>query len=162
MRPYVNYINDMNEAFQNLIKITPTIDDVDDLVSEDDELEFIKAFREIIRLKNIMASFADFSFDDIEMDERTFDNFKSKYLDLYYKVRNSNTKEKASILNEVDFEVELLHRDDITVAYILILLTKLKNSTPEEKERKQKEILDIIAGETKLRSKRGYYYETLC
>lgn len=154
MRPYVNYINDMNEAFQNLIKITPTIDDVDDLVSEDDELEFIKAFREIIRLKNIMASFADFSFDDIEMDERTFDNFKSKYLDLYYKVRNSNTKEKASILNEVDFEVELLHRDDITVAYILILLTKLKNSTPEEKERKQKEILDIIAGETKLRSKR--------
>lgn len=154
MKPYENYVTDINKAFENLIKITPTIDDVDDLVSEDDELEFIKAFREIIRLKNIIASYADFTFEDIDMDERTFDDFKSKYLDIYDKVKNANTKEKTSILDEVDFELELIHRDDITVAYILILLAKLKNITPEEKERKQKEILDLVAGETNLRSKR--------
>ena len=154
MKPYENYVADINKAFENLIKITPTIDDVDDLVSEDDELEFIKAFREIIRLKNIIASYADFTFEDIDMDERTFDDFKSKYLDQYDKVKNANTKEKTSILDEVDFELELIHRDDITVAYILILLAKLKNITPEEKERKQKEILDLVAGETNLRSKR--------
>ncbi len=154
MKPYENYITDINIAFENLIKITPTIDDVDDLVSEDDELEFIKAFREIIRLKNIIASYADFTFDDIDIDERTFDDFKSKYLDLYDKVKNAHTKDKTSILDEVDFELELIHRDDITVTYILGLLVKLKNISLEEKERKQKEILDIVAGETKLRSKR--------
>lgn len=154
MKPYANYVADINKAFDNLINITPTIDDVDDLVSEDDELKFIQAFREIIRLKNIISSYADFTFEDIEMDERTFDDFKSKYLDLYDKVRNTTNKEKTSVLDEVDFELELIHRDDITVAYILGLLAKLKNITLEEKERKQKEILDLVAGETKLRSKR--------
>ncbi len=63
-------------------------------------------------------------------------------------------KEKTSILNEVDFELELIHRDDITVTYILGLLAKLKATNPEEKERRQKEILDIVAGDLKLRSKR--------
>jgi type I restriction enzyme R subunit len=40
------------------------------------------------------------------------------------------------------------------VSYILALLANLKVTTLEEKERKQKEILDLVAGETKLRSKR--------
>jgi type I restriction enzyme R subunit len=63
-------------------------------------------------------------------------------------------KEKTSILDKVDFELELIYRDDITVSYILALLANLKVTSVEEKERKQKEILDLVAGETKLRSKR--------
>jgi type I restriction enzyme R subunit len=152
MKPYENYVNDINEAYQNLINIVPTFEAVDNLYSEDEELEFIKAFREIIRLKNVISSYADFSFDDIQIKEQEFENYKSKYLDLYDKTRE--VKEKTSILDEVDFELELIHRDDITVSYILALLANLKVTTLEEKERKQKEILDLVAGETKLRSKR--------
>jgi type I restriction enzyme R subunit len=152
MKPYENYVNDINEAYQNLINIVPTFEAVDNLYSEDEELEFIKAFREIIRLKNVISSYADFSFDDIQINEQEFDNYKSKYLDLYDKTKNK--VEKTSILDEVDFELELIHRDDITVSYILALLANLKATTVEEKERKQKEILDLVAGETKLRSKR--------
>ncbi len=152
MQPYEKYVNDINEAYQKLIEIVPNYEAVDDLYSEDEELEFIKAFREIIRLKNVIASFVDFSFDDIMLDEQEFENFKSKYLDLYDKTKEQ--KVKTSILDEVDFELELIHRDDITVSYILALLANLKATTTEEKERKQKEILDLVAGETKLRSKR--------
>lgn len=152
MKPYENYVNDINEAYQKLIDIVPNFEAVDDLYSEDEELEFIKAFRDLIRLKNVISSYVDFSFDDIELDEQEFENYKSKYLDLYDKTRE--IKEKTSILDEVDFELELIHRDDITVSYILALLANLKNITLEEKERKQKEILDLVAGETKLRSKR--------
>ncbi|MFA9189164.1 type I restriction endonuclease subunit R, EcoR124 family, partial [Flavobacterium magnesitis] len=133
-----------------LLAITPSYESVDDLYTEDEELEFVKAFREIIRLKNIIASFVDFNFDDITLDEQEFDNYKSKYLEL----SDKGKKEKTSILNEVDFELELIHRDDITVTYILGLLAKLKATSPEEKERRQKEILDIVAGDIKLRSKR--------
>lgn len=150
MQPYEKYVADINAAYDKLIGITPTFESVDDLYTEEDELEFVKAFREIIRLKNIISSYADFSFDDIELDEQEFENYKSKYLDLSEKGK----KEKTSILNEVDFELELIHRDDITVTYILGLLAKLKSTTPEEKARKQKEILDLVAGEAKLRSKR--------
>jgi type I restriction enzyme R subunit len=152
MKPYENYVNDINAAYQKLIDIVPNFEAVDDLYSEDEELEFIKAFRDLIRLKNVISSYVDFSFDDIELDEQEFENYKSKYLDLYDKTRD--IKEKTSILDEVDFELELIHRDDITVSYILALLANLKNITLEEKERKQKEILDLVAGETKLRSKR--------
>lgn len=152
MKPYEKYIQDMDEAYQKLLKIVPTFQAVDELETENDELNFIKAFREIIRLKNIMTSFVDFSFEDIELEEQTFENYKSKYLDLYDKT--AQKKEKTSILEEVDFELELIHRDDITVAYILGLLAKLKSSTEEEKAKRQKEILDILAGESKLRSKR--------
>jgi type I restriction enzyme R subunit len=152
MKPYEKYVEDINSAYNKLVSIVPTFENVDDLYTEEEELEFIKAFREIIRLKNIISSFVDFTFQDIELDEQEFENYKSKYLDLYDKTQG--VKEKTSILDEVDFELELIHRDDITVSYILALLAKLKVTTLEEKERKQKEILDLVAGETKLRSKR--------
>jgi type I restriction enzyme R subunit len=152
MQPYEKYVKDINEAYQKLISIVPNFEAVDDLYTEEEELEFIKAFRDIIRLKNVISSYVDFTFEDIEIDEQEFENYKSKYLDLYDK--NNNTKDKTSIINEVDFELELIHRDDITVSYILALLANLKVTTLEEKERKQKEILDLVAGETKLRSKR--------
>ncbi|MBW4361021.1 type I restriction endonuclease subunit R [Flavobacterium taihuense] len=150
LKPYESYVKEINEAYDNLIAITPTYESVDDLYTEDEELEFVKAFREIIRLKNIIASFVDFSFDDIVLEEQEFDNYKSKYLEL----SDKGKKEKTSILNEVDFELELIHRDDITVTYILGLLAKLKATSPQEKERRQKEILDLVAGDVKLRSKR--------
>lgn len=150
LKPYETYVKEINEAYDKLIGITPTFESVDDLKSEEEELEFVKAFREIIRLKNIIASFVDFTFEDIAIGEQEFDNYKSKYLDL----SDRGKKEKTSILNEVDFELELIHRDDITVTYILALLSKLRATTPEEKERRQKEILDLVAGDAKLRSKR--------
>ena len=154
MKPYENYVSDFNEAYKSLLEITPTISSVDDLESEDDELAFVKAFREIMRLRNVISSFADFSFADLEMESQEFEDFKSKYLDLYDKVKRDREKNKDSILDEVDFELELIHRDDITVTYILALLSKLKNVSPAEKEKRQKEILNMIAGDVKMRSKR--------
>jgi type I restriction enzyme R subunit len=152
MQPYDKYVKQIDAAYKKLLEVVPTFEAEDSLESEHDELDFIKSFREVIRLKNIISSYVDFTFDDIKMDEQSFENYKSKYLDLYDKTIQK--KEKTSILEEVDFELELIHRDDITVAYILGLLAKLKATTEEEKAKKQKEILDIVAGESKLRSKR--------
>jgi type I restriction enzyme R subunit len=152
MQPYVKYVKDIDKAFEDLLKIAPTFESVDELLDEYGELEFVKAFRNIIRLKNIISSYVDFTFDDIEMDEQTFENYKSKYLDLHDKT--AQKLNKTSFLEEVDFELELIHRDDITVAYILGLLAKLKSTSEADRAKKQKEILDLVAGESKLRSKR--------
>lgn len=141
-----------SQAFIELLKIAPTVNSVSELKDENDELEYIKAFRELMRLKNILTTFADFSFDHLSMNEQLFEDYKSKYLDLYDKVKSDHQKEKVSILDDVDFELELIHRDEINVAYILVLLANLKDS--KDKEKKQKEIIDLIAGEAHLRSKR--------
>lgn len=154
MKPYEDYIKKFNEAYINLLKITPTLKSVDNLVSEEDELEFIKAFREVMRLKNTMGTFADFDWEDLAMNAQQFEDYKSKYLDLHDKVKTDHSKEKVSILEDVDFELELIHRDEINVTYILKLLAELKDTKESEKQRKKKEVVDLIAGETNLRSKR--------
>lgn len=154
MKPYEDYVRKFNEAYIELIKITPTVNSVNDLVSEEDELEFIKAFRELMRIKNIMDSFADFDWQDIAMSEQLFEDFKSKYLDLYDKVKNDHQKEKVSILEDVDFELELIHRDEINVAYIIQLLIKLKSKTKGDSAQLEKDIANLLNTEVELRSKR--------
>ncbi|GAB3534890.1 type I restriction endonuclease subunit R [Pontibacter brevis] len=154
MQPYEEYVAKFNQSFIALLQIAPTVNSVNDLPSEEEELEFIKAFRELMRLKNVLATFTEFKFDDLSMNEQTFEDYKSKYLDLYDKAKSHTQKEKVSILGDVDFELELIHRDEINVAYILKLLAKLKDATPEEHEKQKKAIIEIIAGDAQLRSKR--------
>jgi type I restriction enzyme, R subunit len=160
MKPYEDYTAKFDESFEKLLIITPTTDSVNDLVSEDDELEFIKAFRNLMRIKNILTAFSDFKWADLKMTEQLFEDFKSKYLDLYDKVKSDHQKEKVSILEDVDFELELIHRDEINVNYIIQLLIKLKQSLlnatlqQEKKEQIIKEIQNLLATEVELRSKR--------
>jgi type I restriction enzyme R subunit len=154
MKPYEDYAAKFNEAFISLLKIAPTVNSVNNLTSEEDELEFIKAFRELMRLKNILAAFADFKWEDLAMPEQLFEDYKSKYLDLYDKVKTNNQKEKVSILEDVDFELELIHRDEINVTYIIQLLIKLKSKVQGDVTHFENEIFGLLGSETNLRSKR--------
>lgn len=152
--PYEDHVAKFNEAYIKLLSITPTVNSVNDLVSEEDELKFIQNFRELIRIKNAMSTYSDFNWEDLAMDEQKFEDYKSKYLDLHDKVKTNRQTEKVSILEEVDFELELIHKDEINVTYILKLLESLKETNVKDKEKKKKEIIDTIAGESGLRSKR--------
>jgi type I restriction enzyme R subunit len=154
MKPYEDYTIKFDEAFEHLIALTPTIDSVNDLETEDDELEFIKAFRDLMRIKNILTAFSDFKWTDLKMTEQQFEDYKSKYLDLYDKVKTNNQKEKVSILEDVDFELELIHRDEINVAYIIQLLIKLKSQTQKDTTKAEQEIFNLLSSEATLRSKR--------
>lgn len=154
IEPYEKYVEKFNAAFIDLLKIAPSVNSVSLLKSEEEELAFIKAFREIMRLKNVLATFTEFTFDDVSMPEQAFDDYKSKYLDLYDKAKGQNQKEKVSILGDIDFELELIHRDEINVTYILKLFAKLKNATVEEQERQKNALLELVAGESQLRSKK--------
>ncbi|WP_417266095.1 type I restriction endonuclease subunit R [Brumimicrobium sp.] len=155
MEPYEEYVKKFNTSFISLLQIVPTVNSVNDLKDEEEEVEFIKAFREIMRLKNVLSTFTEFKFDDISMNEQTFNDYKSKYLDLYEKSKSDNRKEKVSILDDIDFELELIHRDEINVSYILKLIANINiATTQEEKDKQKKQILEIVGGDTTLRSKR--------
>ncbi|MCA0132607.1 type I restriction endonuclease subunit R [Winogradskyella alexanderae] len=152
--PYEAIASKFDEALANLLQITPTYQSVDDLYGEEQELEFVQAFRKLLRAKNVLESYVDFDWDDIDIDEQTFEDYKSKYLDLYDKHKGSQQKQKTSILDDIDFELELIHRDQINVAYILKLLAKLKDAKQSEAQAQKKAIIDLLAGEVELRSKR--------
>jgi len=74
----------------------------------------------------VLDCFTQFNFDDLPMSEQLFADFRSKYLDLYDKVRSEKQTEKVSILDDIDFEVELISRDKINVSYIITLLNNVK------------------------------------
>ncbi|MBW0161351.1 MAG: type I restriction endonuclease subunit R [Sediminibacterium sp. Gen4] len=152
--PYENQVKAMNKAIATLKALTPTVSSVDDLADEDAQSDFVKAFREIMRIKNVMESYADFSFEPLQITEQDFEDYKSKYLDIYDAVAGRNKKEKVSILEDLDFELELIHRDEINVSYILKLLAKLKGGTEQQQQNMRKQVMDLVAGEISLRSKK--------
>ncbi len=154
MQPYEDYIEKFNEHVEKLKAIVPTLDSVNDLVSEEDELEFIQAFRELMRTRNVLMTFTDFKWEDLAMHEQDFEDFKSKYLDLYDKVHVRKDGEKVSILEDIDFEVELIHKDEINVTYILQLLIKMKGQSATKKEATKQAILNLLTSEVNLRNKR--------
>ena len=135
---------------------------VDAIQDENMLLAFVIAFRRLIRILNVLQGFSEFSWADLDMDQQTFDDFKSKYLDLKDRTKLQGEKEDTvSIINEVDFELELIQRDEINVAYILTLLNQIAQDqesldpeTLEANAQKLKQVLDLLGSDVKLRSKR--------
>lgn len=154
LEPYEDYVAKFNQATEELLTLTPTVNSVDDLLDENAELAFVTKFREMLRIKNVITSFSDFKPEDLGISEQTFEDYKSKFLDIYDKVNKRVKPEEASVLEEIDFELSLIHRDEINVAYILNLLISLNKLEPDEAKKRQKEIMDMVAGEVQLRSKR--------
>ena len=154
MKPYEEYVEMFNKAFASLMTITPTVNSVDTLIDENEQLEFIKTFRELMRLRNILTGFSDFNHHDLSMNEQQFEDYKSKYLDLYERVKHNKENQIESILDEVDFEIELIRTDEINVAYILRLLAKYRESSIVQQEKMKRNIMSIIDGQEQLRSKR--------
>ena len=154
MQPYDEYVKSFNEAALKLLEITPTIKSVDALESEEDEMAYIVAFRNLLRLKNILVTFTDFKWEDLTIDEQLFTDHISKYRDLYDKVKSNHQKEKVSILEDVDFELELIHRDEINVSYILQLIIKMKNKSQDDFTHMERAINNLLDTDSLLRSKR--------
>lgn len=140
MKPYEEYLSKFNEAVKKLLDITPVVESVGSLESEDDIKEFIIAFREVAKLLVSLRTFNQFDLDnpDSMINTQTFEDYKSKYYELYRKI--SNDKEKSSILNDVTFSLELIQTDKINVSYILNLI---RNVDLTDEEQKKKDIEDI-------------------
>ena len=154
MPVYEKIAERFDEALKLLREITPTYQSVNDLESEEAEAQFVQAFRKLMRAMNVLQSYTDFDWNDLHIDEQEFEDYKSKYLDLYEKVKRDNEKHKTSILDDIDFELELIHRDRINVAYIIKLLSQLEEAKPTEAAAQRKAINDLLGGDIQLRSKR--------
>lgn len=154
MPEYEAIAGKFDEALKLLREITPTYQSVNDLESEEDEAQFVQAFRKLMRAMNVLQSYTDFDWEDLGINEQEFEDYKSKYLDLYEKVKRDNEKQKTSILDDIDFELELIHRDQINVAYIIKLLAQLKGEKASAAALQRKAIIDLLGGDIKLRSKR--------
>ena len=145
---------DYDEAVSKLVAITSDYQAVDDLVTEEQQLEFIKAFREVMRYNTQLQTFIEYDQDETSLDKQHFANFASKYSDLCREVRKTTEKQKVSVLDDVDFQLELLHSDRINVGYIINLLQLVINSDDEDTRKKyEAQIHDLISSDISLHDK---------
>lgn len=156
MEPYEDYVAKFNAKYNALLAITPTIESVNELFGDEEKLKFVQAFRDLMRVKNVIAGFSDFKWSDVEMSEQEFEDYKSKYLDMYEEIgKPKDGVEKVSILEDVDFELELIHKDEINVTYIIQLLAQYADTEDDAVKSKQKEnISNLLNNNPQLRSKR--------
>ncbi|MCZ8485370.1 hypothetical protein O9993_04840 [Vibrio lentus] len=80
-----------------------------------------------MRLKNMLGNFADFDMDSTAMSDQEFQDFTSN-ADLNRQLRES-TKESEQYFDDVDFELELMHRDEVNV---ITFFTYYVNCNKEE------------------------------
>ncbi|WP_180051501.1 type I restriction endonuclease subunit R [Acinetobacter sp. YH12211] len=151
---YAEIEQDYQAAVSKLFALTPNYQSVDDLVTEEQQLEFIKAFREVMRYNAQLQTFIEYDQDQTQLDKQHFANFASKYADLCRAVRKTTKKEKVSVLDDVDFQLDLLHSDRINVGYIINLLQLVVDTDSEDKRQKyQAQIYDLISSDISLHDK---------
>ena len=156
MAPYEDFVKEFNLALIDFYEIVPTVDSVNDLVDEEARALFVKAYRHLMRLMNKLTVFSQFTFSDLDITKQTFEDYKSKYLDIYEESKPDSAGDgKVSILNDINFELELIHRDEVNVSYIIRLLTQINDSPQEEEQQKaKKNLLDTLSNTPSMRSKR--------
>ena len=151
---YAEIEQDYQAAVSKLFALTPNYQSVDDLVTEEQQLEFIKAFREVMRYNAQLQTFIEYDQDQTQLDKQHFANFASKYADICRAVRKTTKKEKVSVLDDVDFQLDLLHSDRINVGYIINLLQLVVDTDSEDKRQKyQAQIYDLISSDISLHDK---------
>lgn len=145
MAPYPDYLEKYIKAVNYLLTITPNVDSIQELEQDGNEenlKKFIIAFREVAKLLVSLKTFNEFDMnaEEIPMTSQMFEDYKSKYYEIYRKLVTA--KEKSLILSDISFSLELIQTDKINVSYILNLI---RNVDLTNEEQKQKDIEDIEA-----------------
>ena len=140
LKPYEYYKEKFIEVAKKLKEVVPTVEFVDTIQSEEEKKEFIVIFRELTKILIKLRIFREFKFteEEVFISHQEYLNYKSKYLDL---ATGKEVQNKVSILNDIDFELELMYTDKINVDYILNLM---KSIDLTDKEQTDKDIKDIL------------------
>ncbi|MBO1198384.1 type I restriction endonuclease subunit R [Staphylococcus simiae] len=164
MKSYDEYRAEFADALAELKAIAPTPQYIDDIQSEEELKMFVEAYRLVSKLILKMKAFDEFEFNvsTIGMEEQEFEDYKSKYFAIYDRVKpKRGEKDKVSILNDIDFEIEILRNDTINVSYIMNLVRQIDLLDKVEQQRNREQIRRILdtADDPKLRLKRDLIKE---
>lgn len=166
-KPFKELKAELIEVSQKFKEKYPDVDSVDQIQSESAKLEFVLAFREVLKKQTEIQVYNDFEADDpdLPINEQEYNDFKSKYLDIAMEVKRKATanadpasnksmdgETEESTLEDVDFCLELLHSDTINVDYILNLIGKLDPMSSDYREQRKK-IIDTLNQDASLRGK---------
>lgn len=137
MKDYEFYLGQFKEKLTELYKIAMTPIDVDSLQREEDKRAFVVAFRELSKVLMVLETFIEFDFDYSisEISQQEYEDFRSKYFDIYRELNTRNAVDKTSILQDIDFSIELMATDRINVSYIMNLIRNIDRTNKDKQKR---------------------------
>jgi type I restriction enzyme R subunit len=103
------------------------------IVGEQNQKDFIKLYGAILRVRNILTTFDDFTGNEI-LSARDIQDYHSMYINLYNEFRKDTDGDKENVNDDVVFEMELIKQVEINIDYIIELIRKYHASNQEDKE----------------------------
>lgn len=151
MESYEHYLEKFKGKLLELYAIAPNVEHVDSFKDEDSKKRFIEAFRDLSKQLIKLKTFVDFEFDKdkLGMSHQEYEDYKSKYFNIYDEVRQK-ADEKDSILLDIYFGIELMQTDKINVNYIMNLIRDIDFDNEEKRNadiEKIKKLLDSADNE---------------
>ncbi len=104
------------------------------IIDEEEQKRFIRLFSEILRLRNILSAFDEFTPQKMLVPMMTFNDYLGWYNTLHENFRTQSHGESESIMDDIVFEMELVKQVQINIHYILMLVQKYHDTNCKDKE----------------------------
>lgn len=112
-------------------------DVVNNLHKGQEQKDYLLVVRNVLRCLNAIDTYREYDISQIPISQYLIDQHTAAYKAIYAKSKPK--QEKESVLEDFDFEIELIKSDTIDYDYIKNMLSKVDNSiTPDE------EVLNIL------------------
>ncbi len=122
---------------------------------EADKKQFVQLFGEVLKMENILRNYDEFIEGGSLLSPGLMQDMRSVYVDIReeaYGGGRSGTTETGIDFSDIEFEIELLKTDEISLDYIINLISK-KSKESSSKEELKEEIRRVIRSSIDMRSK---------
>lgn len=140
LKTFEEYYNGYEDGDQQIIGYASLIGDLQEnfplgerILWEQNQKDFVKLYGGILRMRNILTTFDEFTTKWI-LTDRDVQDYHSMYIDLYNEFRKWKSTEMEYINDDLVFEIELIKQIEINIDYILWLITKYHEDNTKNKE----------------------------
>lgn len=141
-KSYSEYLDEFKRYLIELKKLYSSPKEIEIGASESKEKEFISIFGKLIKTRNSLENFVEFEFGKSigEITEQEYEDYLGKYLDIAKKAR----KQPASILNDVEYYIDLIRKDKINIDYIMAIIKSISGELVNKNKEKINDILTLL------------------
>lgn len=125
------------------------------IVLDTDKKEFVQLFGDVLKLENILRNYDEFMEAGSFFPQGLMQDMRSVYVDIReeaYGGGRSGITETGIDFSDIEFEIELLKTDEISLDYIINLISKKSKDVASEEDLKE-EIRRVIRSSMDMRSK---------
>lgn len=128
-----------------VISIVPTPSDVNNLFSEKKKKDFVVAFQSLMLAVSVLRTNANFSWKQLSpITEQSFNEYVSCYKSIAHWRESARKAKEVSILDDIDFKLELLTEDHVNYDYLMELINAVVWAEGEAKKDKIEELYKYL------------------